>query len=237
VPPARERRQSLGRHLDGYRLGFDLGASDLKVAAVANGTAVFSSEIIWEPAAQTDPDYHFQWISEALKLAAGHLPRVDAIGGSSAGVIVNNQPRVASLFRGVPQERYSDVHTLFLRIGEAFGVPIEVVNDGEVTALAGSMSLEDNGVLGIALGSSQAAGYVDGHGKITDWLNELAFAPVDYRADAPADEWSGDRGVGAQYFSQQCVFRLADRAGITLSLGEDPATRLKRVQAQLGAEI
>ena len=54
---------------------------------------------------------------------------------------------------------------MFLRIRAEFGVPLEVVNDGDVTALAGAMSLEDTGVLGIALGSSEAGGYVNLDGR------------------------------------------------------------------------
>ena len=96
------------------------------------------------------------------------------------------------------------------------GVPLEIVNDGEVSALAGSMSMEENAVLGIAMGSSLAAGYVTPHGNITNWLDELAFAPIDYNPQAPVDEWSGDRGVGALYMSQQCVFRLAPKVGIDI---------------------
>ncbi|RME84975.1 MAG: ROK family protein [Caldilineae bacterium] len=234
VPPAREAEQALGRHLDGHRIGFDLGASDVKVSAVSEGRAVFSTEIIWEPVVQTDPAYHYHHIRSALLEAARHLPRVDAIGGSAAGVYVDNQPRVASLFRGIPDEHFDEVRTLFSRLQEEFGVPLVVVNDGEVTALAGAMSLEDNGILGIAMGSSEAAGYVNMAGNITDWLNELAFAPVDYNPDAAVDEWSGDRGVGALYFSQQCVFRLAPKVGITPE-GETKAARLKSVQAHLEA--
>ncbi|NOZ73482.1 MAG: ROK family protein, partial [Chloroflexi bacterium] len=165
---------------------------------------------------------------------AAHMPRLDAIGGSSAGVYVDNQPRVASLFRGIPPERFGEIRDMFRRLADEFGVPLVVVNDGEVTALAGSMSLEDNGVLGIAMGSSEAAGYVNMQGSITGWLNELAFAPVDYNAAAPVDEWSGDRGVGALYFSQQCVFRLAPKVGID-PVGATKAARLKSVQAQLEA--
>jgi predicted NBD/HSP70 family sugar kinase len=171
----------------------------------------------------------------ALKTAQSKLPRLDAIGGSSAGVYVDNRPMVASLFRGIPAARYDEVRRMFLRLRDEFGVPLEVVNDGEVTALAGSMSLEDNGILGIALGSSEAVGYVTLRGNITDWLNELAFAPVDYRPDGPRDEWSGDEGVGALYFSQQCVFRLAPRAGITLPTGVTDAEKLKFVQKFLEA--
>jgi predicted NBD/HSP70 family sugar kinase len=105
-----------------------------------------------------------------------------------------------------------------------------VVNDGEVTALAGSMSLGDNAVLGIALGTSTAGGYVTPDGKITSWLNELAFVPVDYHPGAPVDEWSGDRGCGAQYFSQQAVGRLLEPAGISVDPRLPLPEKLKHVQ-------
>jgi SAM-dependent methyltransferase len=171
----------------------------------------------------------------ALKLARARLGRLDAIGGSSAGVIVDNRPMVASLFRGIPKDRFHEIHNLFLRIRDEFGVPLEVVNDGDVTALAGAMSLEDVGVLGIALGSSEAGGYVDLGGAITGWLNELAFAPVDYNPAAAVDEWSGDAGVGALYFSQQCVFRLAPKVGIEPPAEATKADKLKHVQQYLEA--
>ncbi|MBN1312711.1 MAG: ROK family protein [Anaerolineae bacterium] len=235
VPPQNEPQQPLGFHLDGYRIGFDLGASDLKVSAIANGDAIFATEIEWNPRDQRSPDYHRQKIVAALKLAASKMPRVDAIGGSSAGVYIDNRPMIASLFRGVPKEDFDQVRSMFLQIREEFGVPLEIVNDGEVTALAGSMSLGDNGVLGIAMGSSEAAGYVTVDGNITSWLNELAFAPVDYNPDAPIDEWSGDRGVGAQYFSQQCVFRLARKAGVQIPAELSNAQKLRFVQEKLEA--
>jgi predicted NBD/HSP70 family sugar kinase len=235
VPPAHESGMPLGRHLDGCRIGFDLGASDRKVSAVIDGRPVYSEEVVWEPRKQSDPDYHYREIMAALKAAAAKLPRVDAIGGSSAGIYINNRPMIASLFRGIPPERFGEIRDLFLRIRREFGVPLEVINDGDVTALAGAMSLEDNGILGIALGSSEAAGYVDLDGNITGWLSELAFAPVDYRPGAPADEWSGDRGVGSQYFSQQCVFRLAPKAGIHLPADITDAEKLKFVQEKLEA--
>ncbi|MCP4166646.1 MAG: ROK family protein [Chloroflexi bacterium] len=232
VPPRNESGQALGRHLGGYRIGFDLGASDVKVSAVVDGTAIYSNEIVWEPVIQTDPAYHYQRVTAALKEAAAQMPQVDAIGGSSAGVYVNNQPRVASLFRGIPDDCFDAIRNMFLRIRDEYAVPLEIVNDGEVTALAGSMSLEDNGILGVAMGSSEAAGYVNVNGNITGWLNELAFAPVDYNPEAPVDEWSGDKGVGALYFSQQCVFRLAPKVGIE-PMGETKAAKLKSVQNYL----
>lgn len=235
VPPEKETTQPLGRHLDGCRIGFDLGASDRKVSAVIEGEAIFSEEAVWEPRIQSDPAYHYREVMAAIQTAASKLPRLDAIGGSSAGVYINNRAMIASLFRGIPKDRFHEVRDMFLRIGEEMGVPLVIVNDGEVTALAGSMSLEDNGVLGIALGSSEAGGYVTLDGNITGWLNELAFAPVDYSPAAPLEEWSGDRGVGARYFSQQCVFRLAPKAGIELPGGVSDAERLKIAQEKLEA--
>ena len=198
----------LGRHLDGCRIGFDLGASDRKVSAVVDGKVVYSEEVVWEPRKHADPDYHYREIMAALKVAASKMTAVDAIGGSSAGIYIDNRPMVASLFAAIPPDRFNEIRDLFLRIRTEMRVPLEVINDGDVTALAGSMSIEDNGILGIALGSSEAAGYVDMNGHIMGWLNELAFAPIDYSPTAPLEEWSGDRGCGASYFSQQCAFRL-----------------------------
>lgn len=232
LPPERANTAPLGRHLDGCRLGFDLGASDRKVAAVRDGEVLFSEEVVWNPVPQTDPQWHFDEIMDSLRRAAKHLPRVEAIGGSAAGVYVNNRIQVASLFRGVPPDQFKTrVRNLFLELQKAWGgIPFEVVNDGEVTALAGSMSLGKNGVLGMALGSSEAAGYVTNEGNLTSWLNELAFAPVDYAVQAPRDEWSGDRGCGVQYFSQQAVGRLLDPAGIVLPREMTLPEKLKEVQ-------
>lgn len=233
IPQANETSQRLGRHMEGCRVGFDLGASDRKVSAVIDGEVVYSEETIWEPRKQTDPNYHYNEIMTAIKTAASKMPRLDAVGGSAAGVYVNNRAMIASLFRGVPKERFGEVHELFNRMSQELGVPLVVVNDGEVTALAGSMSIGDNAVLGIAMGSSEAGGYVTPSGNITDWLNELAFAPVDYNPNAPVEEWSGDRGVGANYFSQQCVFRLAPKAGIKIPENITDAEKLKLIQEEL----
>jgi predicted NBD/HSP70 family sugar kinase len=232
APVERETSVALGRHLDGCRIGFDLGASDRKCAAVADGKLLFSEEVPWNPGAQSDPQYHFDGVNDSLRRAAAHLPRVDAIGGSAAGVVVNSEVRVGSLYRGVPPALFeSRVRGLFRELQAAWGgIPFEVVNDGEVTALAGSMAMGANAVLGVAMGSSLAAGYVTPEGAITGWLNELAFAPIDYRENAPVDEWSGDAGVGARYFSQQAVGRLLPAAGIDLSAEMPLPAKLEQVQ-------
>lgn len=235
VPAESESTMPLGGHLEGCRIGFDLGASDRKVSAVIDGEAVYTEEVNWDPRNATDPNYHYNEINAALKSAAAHMPRVDAIGGSSAGIYINNRPRVASLFRGIPKDQFdSSIANLFIRLRNDWGgIPFDVVNDGEVTALAGAMSLNDGAVLGIALGSSEAGGYVNPAGEITTWLNELAFCPVDYDPLAPVDEWSGDRGCGVQYFSQQAVFRLAPAAGIEVDQSLGLAEKLKSVQEHL----
>lgn len=231
LPPVKPLHRSIGGHLDGCRVGFDLGGSDRKCAALIDGKVVHSEEIEWDPYFQQDPAYHLDGIHDSIERAVRKLPRLDAIGGSSAGVIVDNRIRVASLFRGVPPERFKEkVPDIFIELGKAWGVPLEVANDGDVTALAGAMAIQDSPVLGLSMGTSQAAGYVAAGGNLTSWLNELAFAPVDYHPAAPADEWSGDRGCGVQYFSQQAVARLAPAAGFDFSADMPLPDRLKRVQ-------
>jgi len=233
VPPVREAASPSGGHLDGCRIGFDLGASDYKLAAVVDGEAVFATEIPWDPVPATDPAYHYGLILDGLKQAAAHMPRVDAIGGSAAGVYVANQVKVASLFRGIPEDVFAkQVTPLFLNIQREFNVPLTLANDGDVTALAGAMSLGKSSILGIAMGSSEAAGYLDPQGHLTGYLNELAFAPVDFSPEAAIDEWSGDRGVGASYFSQQAVHRLAPAAGFTFPDDMPVPERLKALQAK-----
>jgi len=228
----------LGRNLGGCRIGFDLGGSDRKCAALIDGKVVFSEEVKWDPYFQSDPDYHLEGIRHSLQLAAAHLPRVDAIGGSAAGVYISNRVRAASLFRGITDPEVFDrrVKNLFVDLGREWQVPFEVLNDGDVTALAASMSLGRNSVLGIAMGTSVAAGYVDPKGNLTNWLSELAFVPVDYRANGPADEWSGDLGCGVQYFSQQGVGRLLPLAGIHLPSSMRLPEQLEELQRLMRAD-
>ena len=231
VPASSEMEVAAGGHLQGCRIGFDLGASDYKVSAVLDGEAVFTEEAPWDPKSQSNPAYHYHHISAALHRAAVHLPRVDAIGGSSAGVIVDNEIRVASLLRAIPKKDFPTAAKIFKRIQKEWNVPLVVMNDGDVTALAGALSLRKKGMLGLAMGSSEAAGFMDQHGRILGWLNELAFAPVDFNPKAAADEWSGDRGVGALYFSQQAVNKLLPAAKISLPAKMGLPERLKEVQA------
>ena len=233
APKDKSSASPVGRHLDGCRIGFDAGGSDRKVSAVIDGESVYSEEVVWFPKTNSDPDYHYQGILEAMKTAASKMPRVDAIGVSSAGVYIDNRIMVASLFLKVNEEDFEKkVKNMYLDVAKEIGenIPIEVANDGDVTALAGAMNLNDNSVLGIAMGTSEAAGYVDPQGNITGWLNELAFAPVDFCTEAMVDEWSGDYGCGVKYFSQDGVIKLAPAAGMELDENLSPAEKLKVVQ-------
>lgn len=232
LPPEREEATAVGGHLDGCRIGFDAGGSDRKVAALIDGKEVFSTETVWHPKTENDPQYHIDGIDDSIRRAAQHLPRIDAIGVSSAGIYVDNRTMVASLFRKVPEPLFhAKIKSIYLDLAKRWGVPIEVANDGDVTALAGALELGDHPVLGIAMGTSEAVGYVNRAGLITGWINELAFAPVDVSPDAPIDvEWSADRGTGVNYFSQDAVIRLASRAGIALDPSAAPGDKLRAVQ-------
>ncbi len=238
LPAPSSSHLPLGRHLDGCRIGFDLGGSDRKCAALIDGKLVFSQEVKWDPYFQTDPAYHVAGIRHSIDIAARQLPRVDAIGGSSAGVFVNNKVRVASLFRGItdPDVFDAQVRDLFTGLARDYAVPFEVLNDGDVTALAGAMSLGRDAVLGVAMGTSVAAGYVDQKGQLTNWLSELAFVPVDYRPGGPRDEWSGDEGCAVQYFSQQGAGRLLPLAGIVLPADMRLPEQLEELQRLMAAE-
>ncbi len=232
-PKENDASVSIGGHLEGCRIGFDAGGSDRKVSAVIDGETVYSEEVVWHPKTESDPQYHFNEIVSAFRTAASKMPRVDGIGVSSAGVFIGNAPMVSSLFIKVPREKEIRklVKTVFDRAAKEIGdVPIVVANDGDVTALAGAMSMNVHGVMGMAMGTSEAVGYVDRSGNVLGWFNELAFAPVDLNENAMADEWSTDIGVGCKYFSQDAVIKLAPAAGIELADTLTPAQKLEVVQ-------
>lgn len=236
LPKPNEKPIRVGGHTNGCRIGFDAGGSDRKVSAVIDGQTVYSEEVVWHPKTSEDLSYQYDGIVSAFKTAASKLPRVDGIGVSSAGTFVGNSPMVSSLFLKIPRAQREQVKSIYDRAAKEIGdVPIVVANDGDVTALAGAMSLKENNILGIAMGTSEAAGFVDAEGRITGWLNELAFVPVDANPAAMRDEWSGDIGCGVKYFSQDGVNKLAPRAGIELDESLSPAEKLKDVQKLMEA--
>ena len=236
-PAANEQAEPMGGNMDGCRIGFDAGGSDRKVSAVIDGECVYSEEVIWFPKLNEDPDYHYEHILEAFKTAASKMPRVDAIGVSSAGDYIDNEPRVASLFIKVPRENWDKVKTIYTRAAAAIGnVPLVVANDGDVSALAGAIGLDAGKLMGLAMGTSEAVGYVDADKNVLGWINELAFAPVDLQAGDMQDEWSTDYGVGCKYFSQDAVIKLCPAAGIELPEELSLAEKLKFVQKLMEAD-
>jgi predicted NBD/HSP70 family sugar kinase len=198
---------------------------------VIDGECVYSEEVVWHPKTQSDPQYQFEGILDSFRTAASKMPRVDGIGVSSAGVFIGNAPMISSLFIKVPRSRWDEVKTIYDRAAAEIGnVPVVVANDGDVTALAGAMGMDCGSIMGIAMGTSEAVGYVDKDKNVLGWISELAFAPVDLNEGAMADEWSTDIGVGCKYFSQDAVIKLAPKAGIELDPELTPAEKLKAVQ-------
>ncbi len=236
-PEANEAPRPMGGHLDGCRIGFDAGGSDRKVSAVIDGECVYSEEVVWHPKTNPDPTYQYEGILDSFRTAASKMPRVDGIGVSSAGVFVGNAPMISSIFYCVPRERWDEVKTVFDRAAAEIGdVPIVVANDGDVSALAGAMGMNCGNIMGLAMGTSEAVGYVDKDKNVLGWISELAFAPVDLNEKAMQDEWSTDFGVGCKYFSQDAVIKLAPRAGIELDASLTPAEKLKVVQKLMEAD-
>ncbi len=230
-PAANESPKPIGGHTDGCRIGFDAGGSDRKVSAVIDGQVVYSEEVVWHPKTNPDPQYQYDGILDSFRTAASKMPRVDGIGVSSAGVFIGNAPMISSIFYCVPRDRWDEVKTVYDRAAAEIGnVPIVVANDGDVTALAGAMGMDCGAIMGLAMGTSEAVGYVDKDKNVLGWISELAFAPVDLSEEAMQDEWSTDIGVGCKYFSQDAVIKLAPRAGIALDAGLTPAEKLKVVQ-------
>ena len=230
VPEPWDSPRAVGGHTGGCRIGFDAGGSDRKAVAMMDGAVVYAEEVPWSPKDARLLAYHCDGIMAGLRSAAAHLPRVDAVGVSTAGICVENRVVRSALFGKIPPEDFDP--GIFSGIASImFGdVPCAVVNDGDVSALAGAAMLGETDVLGIAMGTSLAAGYVDSKGRITGWLNELAFVPVDAAPDAPVDPWSGDRGCGVSCLSQEAVIRLANAAGIPLGSALSPAEKLAAVQ-------
>ena len=230
-PAANEAPMPIGGHISGCRIGFDAGGSDRKVSAVIDGEVIYSEEVVWHPKVNPDPNYQYEGILDSFRTAASKMPRVDAIGVSSAGTFIGNAPMISSIFYCVPRDRWDEVKTVYDRAAAAIGdVPVVVANDGDVTALAGAMSMDVGNLMGLAMGTSEAVGYVDKDKNVLGWISELAFAPVDLSEDAMQDEWSTDFGVGCKYFSQDAVIKLAPRAGIELDPSLTPAEKLKVVQ-------
>ncbi len=232
-PKSKTSEKTIQEHPKGNLIGFDAGGSDRKVSAIKDGEVIFSDETIWHPKIQPNPQYHYEGIMDSIKKAATYLETIDGIGVSSAGVIQHNEIKAASLFMSVPEHRFeNEVKNMYIHIGKALNIPIEVANDGDVTAIAGAISFNKFPILGIAMGTSEAAGYVNSNKAINGWLNELAFVPVDYNPNQDIDPWSKDVGTGVNYLSQDGVIRLAKLIELDVDDTLTPAEKLTYIQQE-----
>ena len=200
---------------NGCRVGIDIGGSYIKYCALDNGNVVSAGKIQWQPKEHTNPYYHLDKMREAYKLAAEKLSHVDSLGISTAGVVIDNKLKTASVFLKISSDYTKEIPTLYHRIPDA-DVPVLISNDGDISALGGVIQNAQSPLLGVSFGTSFAAGYVDRNKSLTSRLNELAFVPINFSPSATIDPWSGDKGCSAMYLSQEGVAALASDFEIAL---------------------
>jgi len=219
LPEEKNMPQETGKSAKGCRLAFDLGKSDLKTVAVKDDEVLYSKETEWD-VTNPDPEYHIGMIVTAMKLAKEKLPHVDAIGGSATGPIsANNEARFCDCFPNVPPDVYkAKVVNVFARIAKevAGDVPLKVVNDGEVTAIAAYQKIKQGNVFGLSMGSSAGAGYADADGNLNGWINEMCHTKLDLNPEAHADPWSEftHTGLAHMYLGQRACTKFVSKLGI-----------------------
>jgi len=220
----RDTPQECGKETHGCRLAFDLGKSDIKTVAIKDGKVLFSQETEWD-VTNPDPQYHFDEIVKAMKdtiekAKPKGFTRVDSVGGSATGTVsANNEATWCDIFPNVPPDVYKEkVVDIFQRIAyEVAGhVPLKVINDGEVTALAAVQKIKQGNVLGISMGSSEGGGYANADGNLMGWINELCYIKIDMNPEAPTDPWTkgAHRGISHMYLGQRGVTKLASKGGV-----------------------
>merc|ERR1712070_895990 len=215
MPEARDTPQVCGKDANGCRLAFDLGKSDIKVVAVKDNEVVYSKETEWD-VTNPDPQYHYDAIIAAMRLGKDALPQVDAIGGSATGTVSGaNEATWCDIFPNVPPDVYKEkVVDIFVRIAKdlAGDVPLKVINDGEVTALAAVQKIGKGNVMGISLGSSEGGGYANEDGNLMGWINELCYIKLDMNPNAPSDPWTNcHRGISHMYLGQRGATKNAHK--------------------------
>merc|ERR1719238_2049024 len=221
LPEAKDTPQVCGKDASGCRLAFDLGKSDIKVVAVKDNEVLYSKETEWN-VTNPDPQYHFDAIVSAMKLGKDALPQIDAIGGSATGTVgAHNEATWCDIFPCVPPDVYKEkVVDIFQRIAKelAGDVPLKVINDGEVTALAAVQRIKAGNVLGISMGSSEGGGYANNDGNLMGWINEMCYIRLDLNPEAPTDPWTkgAHTGISHMYLGQRGATKLAAKAGVAV---------------------
>lgn len=181
----------------GLKIGLDLGGTSVKASTVKDGEEIKSEVVSWKALDSNDIEYHYSFLCSVIEKMSVAGERVEGVGISTAGVVCNNELAISLLLRNVKRETYEN---LFARISQRFSLPVTVVNDGDVSAMCAQ---KEGNVLGIALGTSEAGGYIN-DGYLSGRLNELAFVPFCFY-DGDVDEWSGDSGCGVNFISQHGV--------------------------------
>merc|ERR1740127_232017 len=215
LPAAKDTPQTCGKDASGCRLAFDLGKSDIKTVAVKDNEVLYSKETEWD-VTNPDPQYHYDAIMAALKLAKDTLPKVDAIGGSATGTVsADNEAVWCDIFPNVPPDVYKEkVVDIFKRMAKdiAGDVPLKVINDGEVTALAAVQKIGKGKVMGISMGSSEGGGYANADGNLMGWINELCYIRLDMNPNAPSDPWTNcHTGISHMYLGQRGATKNAGK--------------------------
>mmetsp|Transcript_86996 Transcript_86996/g.211103 ORF Transcript_86996/g.211103 Transcript_86996/m.211103 type:complete len:656 (-) Transcript_86996:104-2071(-) len=219
MPEAKDSPQEMGKDSSGCRLAFDLGKSDIKTVAVKDGEVLYSKETEWD-VTDADPQYHYDAVVAALKLAAEKLPKVEAIGGSATGTVgANNEATWCDIFPNVPRDVYKEkVVDIFTRIAKevAGDVPLKVINDGEVTALAAAAKIGAGNIMGISMGSDEGAGYANKDGNLTGWINEMGYVRIDFSPSGARNPWDGGvhTGCSHMYLGQRGATKLAAKGGV-----------------------
>lgn len=226
LPPAKDSPQVCGKVANGCRLAFDLGKSDIKTVAVKDNEVIDSSETEWD-VTNVDPQYHWDMILGALKKTAEKLPKVEAIGGSATGTVsADNEATWCDIFPNVPPDVYKEkVVPIFKNLAKEFGenIPLKVINDGEVTALAGVQMVGKGNIMGISMGSSEGGGYANADGNLMGWINELCYIQLDLNPEAPTDPWTnGHTGLSHMYLGQRGATRLCTKGGVDVPPEERP---------------
>jgi len=213
LPAEKDTPQVCGKSAGGNRLAFDLGKSDIKTVAIKDGEVLDSAETEWD-VTNADPQYHFDAIVAAMKKTIANAEakgfgKIEAVGGSATGTVsANNEATWCDIFPNVPQDVYKEkVVDIFKRIAKevAGDVPLKVINDGEVTALAAFQRINKGNVMGISMGSSEGGGYANVDGNLMGWINELCYIKLDMNPEAPDDPWTkgAHRGLSHMYLGQR----------------------------------
>merc|ERR1719258_676545 len=224
LPPAKDTPQECGKDANGCRLAFDLGKSDIKTVAIKDGEVLDSAETEWD-VTNPDPQYHFDAIVDAMKKTierakAKGFGDIQAVGGSATGTVGgNNEATWCDIFPNVPPKVYKEkVVDIFQRLAKAVAgdVPLKVINDGEVTALAAYQKIKAGNIMGISMGSSEGGGYSNGDGNLMGWINELCYIRLDLNPKAPTDPWTkgAHTGISHMYLGQRGATKLAAKGGV-----------------------